>query len=544
MLTVRELLRDLDVRLARRRGEPRRARALGAHLRARRPDAVAVGRRAAADDRDGARRRRRASATFVARLADHGLAGLGLGTGFAHETVPDGAASRRRAERGFPLFEVPYEVPFIAVTEKAFTRLVNEQYAVLQRAIAAHERLERIVLSERGLDAIAGALPTLIGGAGAGLRRPRRAAGAAHVPPRARRRGGRGAAAPSCASAPAAATAAASCPATASSPAARSRCRSARADAPDARRRCPQAWLVAAKDAGGAVRVRPPDAAPGRHGRRARAAAPPRRRRHRAPAGRRRAHRARVAASSRAPSSRAGSSRSGSATASARSCSRRPRAAARRRRGGARPTALRDEARQRPGRRHRAASSCALLPGRRATTSCSRSPSASRARVARRARRRRSPRAPAARSPPGDARARASTRRAARSRRARSARRRRQRRRRRPTAASRPTATSAPSSCCCRCRTTTRCGCSATRSSARSRTARAHYGGELMRSLEAFIECNGQWERAARRLYCHRHTLRYRIRKVEELTGPRPGLARATASSSGSPCAGASSSAP
>jgi DNA-binding PucR family transcriptional regulator len=46
-----------------------------------------------------------------------------------------------------------------------------------------------------------------------------------------------------------------------------------------------------------------------------------------------------------------------------------------------------------------------------------------------------------------------------------------------------------------------------------------HYGDELLRSLEAFIECNGQWEAAARRLYCHRHTLRYRIRKVEELTG-------------------------
>jgi purine catabolism regulator len=45
------------------------------------------------------------------------------------------------------------------------------------------------------------------------------------------------------------------------------------------------------------------------------------------------------------------------------------------------------------------------------------------------------------------------------------------------------------------------------------------YGGELMRSLEAFIECNGQWERAARRLYCHRHTLRYRIRRIESLTG-------------------------
>jgi purine catabolism regulator len=45
------------------------------------------------------------------------------------------------------------------------------------------------------------------------------------------------------------------------------------------------------------------------------------------------------------------------------------------------------------------------------------------------------------------------------------------------------------------------------------------YGGELLRSLEAFLEHNGNWERAARRLYCHRHTLRYRIRKIEELTG-------------------------
>ncbi len=45
------------------------------------------------------------------------------------------------------------------------------------------------------------------------------------------------------------------------------------------------------------------------------------------------------------------------------------------------------------------------------------------------------------------------------------------------------------------------------------------YGDELVRSLEAFIEQNGQWEKAARELFCHRHTLRYRIRRVEELTG-------------------------
>jgi PucR family transcriptional regulator, purine catabolism regulatory protein len=45
------------------------------------------------------------------------------------------------------------------------------------------------------------------------------------------------------------------------------------------------------------------------------------------------------------------------------------------------------------------------------------------------------------------------------------------------------------------------------------------YAAELLRSLEAFIERNGHWERAASDCYCHRHTLRYRIRRVEELTG-------------------------
>ncbi len=100
---------------------------------------------------------------YVARLARHGLAGLGLGTGFAHEALP-APLVEAAADHGFALFEVPYELPFIALTEKAFTHLVNEQYAVLRRALAAHERLERIVLSEQGLDGVATALSALIGG--------------------------------------------------------------------------------------------------------------------------------------------------------------------------------------------------------------------------------------------------------------------------------------------------------------------------------------------------------------------------------------------
>ena len=102
-------------------------------------------------------------ARYVERLVEHGLTGLGFGVGFGHERIPD-ALLRAAAAHGFPLFEVPYELPFIAITEKAFSHLVNEQYAVLRRALSAHERLERVVLSERGLDGLAGELASLIGG--------------------------------------------------------------------------------------------------------------------------------------------------------------------------------------------------------------------------------------------------------------------------------------------------------------------------------------------------------------------------------------------
>jgi purine catabolism regulator len=101
---------------------------------------------------------------FIRLLSAHHLAGLGLGVGFDHETLPKPMLDE--AEKlGFPVFEVPYELPFIAITEKAFTRLVNEQYEVLHRVIAIHKRLERLVLEERGLEELMRALTAAIGGA-------------------------------------------------------------------------------------------------------------------------------------------------------------------------------------------------------------------------------------------------------------------------------------------------------------------------------------------------------------------------------------------
>ena len=41
----------------------------------------------------------------------------------------------------------------------------------------------------------------------------------------------------------------------------------------------------------------------------------------------------------------------------------------------------------------------------------------------------------------------------------------------------------------------------------------------LYLTLEAFLDCSGSWSKAAARLHLHINTVRYRIGRVEELTG-------------------------
>src|SRR5207244_1733014 len=72
---------------------------------------------------------------LIERLADHEIVGLGFGTGFRHKRIPAALVAAAR-ERSFPLFEVPYELPFIAITERAFAQLLNERYEILQRNLA------------------------------------------------------------------------------------------------------------------------------------------------------------------------------------------------------------------------------------------------------------------------------------------------------------------------------------------------------------------------------------------------------------------------
>jgi DNA-binding PucR family transcriptional regulator len=72
---------------------------------------------------------------LVERLAEHKIGGLGFGTGFTHKRLPAALLAEAR-RRSFPLFEVPYELPFIAITERVFAQLLDERYEMLQRSMA------------------------------------------------------------------------------------------------------------------------------------------------------------------------------------------------------------------------------------------------------------------------------------------------------------------------------------------------------------------------------------------------------------------------
>ena len=98
----------------------------------------------------------------IKRLIDHNISGLGFGTGFSYDKVPPALVNVAQ-EYDFPLFEVPYHVPFIAITEAVASKIVNEQYSLLQRSLAVHEKLTKIVLEEKGLEAILSTLSALVG---------------------------------------------------------------------------------------------------------------------------------------------------------------------------------------------------------------------------------------------------------------------------------------------------------------------------------------------------------------------------------------------
>jgi purine catabolism regulator len=100
---------------------------------------------------------------YVRRLVDAGVAGLGFGLGFGHDKTPKPMVTEAE-KHGFPLFEVPYPVPFIAITEAVFSRLAAEQYETLQRAVDAEHVLTRAVLDGGGMEEVGRSLADVVKG--------------------------------------------------------------------------------------------------------------------------------------------------------------------------------------------------------------------------------------------------------------------------------------------------------------------------------------------------------------------------------------------
>ncbi|MFB9472165.1 PucR family transcriptional regulator [Nonomuraea salmonea] len=100
---------------------------------------------------------------YVARLVRRGVAGLGFGVGVSHEETPAALVEAAEAA-GLPLLEVPRETPFIAIGKVVSELLAAEQYEEISRAFAAQGRLTRAALRPEGVHAVIDRLAKEVGG--------------------------------------------------------------------------------------------------------------------------------------------------------------------------------------------------------------------------------------------------------------------------------------------------------------------------------------------------------------------------------------------
>ncbi|GIH66672.1 PucR family transcriptional regulator [Microbispora siamensis] len=100
---------------------------------------------------------------YVSRLVARGVSGLGFGVGLSHDAVPPAFAEAAESA-GLPLVEVPRDTPFIAIGKAVSDLLAGEQYEEISRAFAAQGRLTRAALQREGPVAVVDRLSREIGG--------------------------------------------------------------------------------------------------------------------------------------------------------------------------------------------------------------------------------------------------------------------------------------------------------------------------------------------------------------------------------------------
>lgn len=94
---------------------------------------------------------------YVRRLVDHGIVGLGFATEVIHGTLPLGLEEACRSQ-GLPLVEVPDRTPFIAIIRMVADYLAREEHARAEWSLQAQRAISRAALRPDGLTSILGEL--------------------------------------------------------------------------------------------------------------------------------------------------------------------------------------------------------------------------------------------------------------------------------------------------------------------------------------------------------------------------------------------------
>lgn len=100
---------------------------------------------------------------YLSRLSGAGVVGLGFAAGVNYEQVPQ-ALVRAAREVGFPLLEVPRRTPFIAITKVVSAAIAAEQYRSVTAGFEAQRELTRAALAAEGPTALLARLAAHVDG--------------------------------------------------------------------------------------------------------------------------------------------------------------------------------------------------------------------------------------------------------------------------------------------------------------------------------------------------------------------------------------------
>jgi PucR family transcriptional regulator, purine catabolism regulatory protein len=90
---------------------------------------------------------------FVGGIAERGVVALGFAMGVTLDAVPD-AMLEACEQHALPLFTMPYEIPFIAVSRRVAHHSFEEHYATLRSAIALHRQVLASVTTDGGIPGV------------------------------------------------------------------------------------------------------------------------------------------------------------------------------------------------------------------------------------------------------------------------------------------------------------------------------------------------------------------------------------------------------